>query len=171
MCYILVMKLSGFTLLELLIVIVVLGVLGAVIIPSFVDLEPETRQTMIFKVGGVMRTSIHLAQMKARAMGMEPAASNPAGGGGGGGAQAAFIIEIAAGSAELDWRNLCPESRAELGDRLTMLDYISIDPATTKFQTRVTNQSTWVGYELPPGQCYVVYDSFACTVTEVTNGC
>lgn len=106
-------------------------------------------------------------QSKARTIGPQPAASNP-----GGNQQNDFVIDTPFGSTEVDWRNLCPESRAEVGDALEMLDFTTIETGVGGLQTNAGNQYTRVGYDLTGGTgCHVEYDSFACTVTITTAGC
>lgn len=141
-------KPEGFTLIELVLVIVILGVLAAFALPRFADLSTSARLAALDSVEGTMKSTIGIVKTKARAQGLSPASANP-----GGNQQNDFIIETEAGLAEVDWRNLCPESRAELGNTLTMLDYLSIDETSTQFVTSVNNQFTRVGYDLT--SCYV----------------
>jgi len=162
---------DGFTLIELVLVIVVLGVLAAFALPRFADLSTSARLAALDSVEGTMKSAIGIVKAKARAQGLSPAGANPAQGGGNN-TQEGLIIETEAGRAEVDWRNLCPESRAESADALTMLDYLSIDETDSAFLTNVDNQFVQVGYDL--STCYVEYDSFGdpeCTVTTVTTGC
>lgn len=154
----------AFTLIELVLVLVVIGVLAAFALPRFVDLERQARISTLNGVAGSMRATIAIIQSKARAQGLSPAASNPVSGGN----QSGYLVTTEAGTSEVDWRNLCPESRAELGDTLDMPDHIGLS-GSGGLQQQVTNQSTWVGYDF--NTCTVIYDSFACTVTVVTNGC
>ncbi len=163
---------SGFTLLELILVIVILAVIAAIALPRFAALSSEARIASLESVAGTMKSTAAIVRSKAYLQGLSRAASNP---GGTGSEQTGYVIETEAGSSEVDWRNLCPESQAELGDTLTMLDYISLDGSSLK--TFVDNQFTRVGYNLPsePGPgCYVEYDSFGdpdCTVTLDVSGC
>lgn len=167
---------KGFTLIELVLVILVLGILAVVILPRFADLASDSRRAALDSVAGTMKSTIGIVKSKARAQGLSPASSNP-----GGTNQTGYIIETEAGRSEVDWRNLCPESEAEAADALTMLDYIAVDETDSRLETRVNNQFTQVGFELPDGDeedlnpgCYVQYDSFGdpdCTVTVVTNEC
>ena len=110
--------------------------------------------------------------MTAITQGLSVAATNP-----GGAAQS--IIDFGGETSEVDWRNLCPESRAELGDALTMEDFINLNTAGG-LSSQFNNQYTLVGYDIPGFSvptnqgCYIIYDSFGdpnCTVTVVTVDC
>jgi len=164
---------QGFTLIELVAVIVILGVLAVVALPRFTDLGTAAKQAALQGIAGSMKSAVNLAKAMARAQGLKPLASNP----GGGTAQSQFIIPVGNSSAEVDFRNLCPESRAELGGQLSMVDYINL--STGSMTSRTDNQYTFVGFELPSSPstssgCYVLYDSFGtpdCTITVVTVDC
>lgn len=163
---------QGFTLVELVMVIVILGILAAFALPRFASLSSDAREATLESIAGTMKSTIGIVKSKAYAQGLSRSGTNP-----GGSNQTGYIIETEAGRAEVDWRNLCPESRAETADALTMLDYISVDESDTLLKTFVNNQFTRVGFNLPsdPGPgCYVEYDSFGdpdCTVTKVVSGC
>lgn len=164
----------GFTLIELVLVVVILAVLAAFALPRFSDLSTDARLAALDSLAGTMKSTIGIVRSKAYAQGLSPAASNP-----GGNQQTGYVIETEAGRSEVDWRNLCPESRAEAADSLTMLDYISVDTNDSSLETFVNNQYTRVGFSLPAGSgsgpgCYVEYDSFGdpeCTVTQITSEC
>jgi len=165
---------QGFTLIELILVIVVLGVLASFALPKFFNLTESSRVSVINGVAGSMRSAAAIVKTRALVNGLTPASSNP-----GGSAQTGYLVTTEAGTSEVDWRNLCPESRAELGDTLIMADHIGLELA--KDLTVITdNQYTRVGYDIqnaaPPytSGCYVVYDSFGdpeCTVTTITLDC
>jgi len=165
---------DGFTLIELVLVIVILGVLAAFALPRFSDLSTDARLAALDSLTGTMKSTIGIVRSKAYAQGLSPAATNP-----GGNQQTGYVIETEAGRSEVDWRNLCPESRAEAADSLTMLDYISVDANDSSLETFFDNQYTRVGFSLPAGSgsgpgCYVEYDSFGdpeCTVTQITTEC
>ncbi len=163
---------------ELIAAIVLVAALAAIALPRFLDLREEARVTTLEGIAGSMRSTVLLVQSKARVSGLQTSVSNP-----GGNTQSDYVIDTAFGSSEVDWANLCPESRAELDDELTMLDFTTIRAGTGGLQTDFDNRYTRVGYDLPPGRCYVEYDSFGgssgsriggespCIITVVSDGC
>lgn len=162
----------GFTLIELVMVIVVLGILAAVALPKFANLSSSARISTLEGIEGAMRSTITIVKSRAYVSGLSIAASNP-------GNQSAFIVETEAGRSEVDWRNLCPESRAELGDALSMIDHIGLE-VSSDLTSITDNRYTRVGYDIQgsgpatANGCYVTYDSFGdpeCTVTVVSADC
>ncbi|GAC21091.1 prepilin-type N-terminal cleavage/methylation domain-containing protein [Paraglaciecola arctica] len=164
-------KNKGFTLIELIIVIVILGILAVVAAPKFIDISSDAKIAVLNSLSGQFKSTITLVQMKARVKGLKTAATNP------NGIQTDYIVDFGFGSVEIDWRNLCPESQGEGGDKLDMLDFLDI---SDDFETRVDNQYTLIGYQIPSSGtpttegCYLIYDSFGfpnCTVEIVTVDC
>ncbi len=164
---------AGFTLVEVVLVIVLLSLLSVAALPRALDLGQSARVATLEGIAGTMRSSAYLTRVKARAAGLQAVASNP-----GGNQQSEFLVDFPFGSAEVDWRNLCPESEAELGARLSMLDFLDLDGSGV--QALTNNQYTLVGFDIPGfsvptgAGCYVIYDSFGdpdCTVTVVTADC
>lgn len=185
------MQRNGFTLIELIVVIALLGVLSAVALPRLLDLQQSARVASINSIAGSMESAIAQVRSKAFIEGLTPSARNPSGS-----AQADYLIDFGFGSVEVDWGTLCPESRGEVGDALSMLDFLNLTPAD-ELTTAFGNRHTVIGYQhaftngqlasqslttLPSG-CYVIYDSFGrsgstcpaqgcqCTVRVVTDGC
>lgn len=60
---------SGFTLIELVAVIVLLGVLAVTALPRFIDLKSDAEVAVLESTAGAMRTGIQLAHAKWRALG------------------------------------------------------------------------------------------------------
>ena len=161
----------GFTLIELIIVIVILGILAVIAAPRLIDLSSEAKIASINSIASQVRAAASMVQNKARVKGLKIAA-NAAN-------QDQLIIDFGFGSAEVGWSNLCPESLAELGDRLTLIDFINL-PASDQLQTRVDNQYALIGYQVPASGvpinegCYLIYNSYTspnCTVTVVDVDC
>lgn len=165
-------QLLAFTLIELLAVILLLSVLSIIIIPKFIDFSRSAKIGTLQGIVGAMKSAASMVRLKAITSGLTPASSNP-------GNQSTLIVDFGNDSSEVDWRNLCPESIAELGDQLTMIDFINLQ-TSSGLTSLLNNQYTLVGYDIPGFSvptnqgCYVIYDSFgspACTVTLVTEDC
>lgn len=168
---------TGFTLIELILVIVLIGVLAAFALPKFADLGSSAKAATVESIGGTMRSTVAVVKSRAYASGLSVSETNPGGG------QSAYIVEIENVTSEVDWRNLCPESEAELGDAVTMFYFLSMeenDVSTAEagsLMTYTNNRYTRVGYDLDSdgiSTCFVEYDSFGdpdCTVTVTTTGC
>ena len=167
-----VMRQSGFSLIELVMVIVILGILAAFALPKFSDLSSSARIATLDGIAGAMKSTISIVRSQAYVQGLTVAAANPP-------SQSAYIVETDAGRSEVDWRNLCPESSAELGDALDMPDHIGLSE-TGDLVIEIDNRFTRVGYitqgggALTANGCYVSYDSFGdpnCTVDVTVTEC
>ena len=66
---------QGFTLIELVVVITILGILAAFAIPRFANLEVEARGAAVQGLGGSVRSAATLAHSLSLATGAAPAAS------------------------------------------------------------------------------------------------
>ncbi|MDX1472527.1 MAG: prepilin-type N-terminal cleavage/methylation domain-containing protein [Reinekea sp.] len=173
-------KQRGFTLIELIVVIIIIGILSAIFIPSYWEVSRQARIATLDGVSAAMRSAVAITRVKALSQGLEIAPSNPGNG------QQNYIVDVEGLSVEVDWRNLCPESIPEWGDALSdstlsMLDYIQLTANPTgldgDLKTEVDNQFTRVGYQFPSASklgCFVEYDSFGdpmCTVRMVIDDC
>lgn len=161
---------TGFTTIELVAVIVLLGILAAIALPRYSSATTQARIAALEGIAGTMRTTISLTKMKAKLAGLDAISSNPNAG------QSAYIIDTELGQSEVDFRNLCPESSAELGDALDMADHMKLS-LTADLTIATDNQFTRIGFDVSnslSSGCYVLYDSFGnpdCTVELVTTDC
>jgi len=62
-------KQNGFTLIELVVVIVILGILAAFAVPRFMGLEGEARASAIKSMGGTLMAAASMARAKCQAVG------------------------------------------------------------------------------------------------------
>ncbi|MEZ8393697.1 type II secretion system protein [Vibrio cyclitrophicus] len=162
------MKKNGFTLMELIIVVVILGVLAVTAAPRFLNIQESAREAVLEGVAGAMEGVITQVTSKAIIVGLNPDATNP-------GDQSNYVIDFGIGSVEVDWGTLCPESRGESGDKLNMLDFLTLSDDDSIISD-YGNRHTVVGYNQPfsdadlnsnnitddalPSGCYFIYDSF-----------
>jgi prepilin-type N-terminal cleavage/methylation domain-containing protein len=57
-------KSKGFTLIELVVVIVILGILSATALPKFINLQSDAHASVVAGTGGAVKSAISLAHMK-----------------------------------------------------------------------------------------------------------
>lgn len=164
---------AGFTLIELIIVIVVLGILSVVALPRFLDISSDAKIASLQELAKQAKSTTKLVQYKAILQGLQPLSTNPHA------QQTELLVDFGYGRVEVMYSNLCPESQGELGDGLDFLDFMDTS-FSDQISTRVDNQYTLFGYDVPTSGtptnqgCYIIYDSFAapqCTIEVVTADC
>jgi len=165
-------RLNGFTLIELIMVIVILGMLTAFAIPKFADISSSAKENTLKKIAGAMESTVAIIRSVAFTNGITPVSSYPSD-------QSVYLVETEAGQFELDWRNLCPEARGEMGDALDMGQHLDLKEGNG-LSVVLTNQYYRVGYDIrgtgpvTANGCYVTYDSFGdpiCTIDVVLTDC
>nr|WP_136249463.1 prepilin-type N-terminal cleavage/methylation domain-containing protein [Ningiella ruwaisensis] len=169
---------KGFTLVELVIVIVILGIITIVAAPRFIELGSDAKRASIKNLASQIKSTTQLVQNKARAGGLRPTSVNPYTITGSP-VQTEYLVDFGFGEVEVHYSSLCPESIAEGGDRLNLLDFMQ-GTIEADFETRIDNRYTLIGYQLPTSGismsqgCYVIYDSFApdnCSISVVDVDC
>lgn len=136
------MKQNGFTLIELVVVIVILGILAATAAPKFIDLSSDAKEATIENIAGSLKTASDLANMKARIKGCEK--------------DEKCDIEILQGTMEIEYGY--PEARGEGGD-LDIIDMIEFDEDAFTINDD-NNSNVEIGYDVEDdldGECYARY--------------
>ncbi|WP_102559309.1 type II secretion system protein [Vibrio lentus] len=167
------MKKNGFTLMELIVVITILGILAVTAAPRFLNIQESAREAVLEGVAGAMEGVITQVTSKAIIVGLNPSAENPDD-------QSNYVIDFGIGRVEVDWGTLCPESEGESGDALNMLHFLTLSDDDSII-SELGNRHTVVGFTQPfsladldrnnitddalPSGCYVLYDSFGGRVT------
>ncbi|WP_321530198.1 type II secretion system protein [uncultured Desulfuromonas sp.] len=119
---------KGFTLIELIVVIVILGILSAVAVPKFVDMQGEARRGVLEGIRGSWKSAVMMSHGKWLALGNSPASITVEG----------KTVEMTDGYPTASTENL-----ADLID----LDGLTvIDTDSDEFSATVTSGALYVNY-------------------------
>lgn len=147
-------KQAGFTLVELIVVIVVLGILAATALPKFVNVSTEARVASLNGIAGALRSSVALVQAKYYASG---ATTSPV-------TMADGVTTVAVGTSGAA-AGIPTGAAAGIGQALQSLDGFTPDYTTA---TAVTFRPTNGG----SATCQVTYNgSTGLVSTPTTSGC
>ena len=150
---------QGFTLIELILVIVIMGVLAAVGLPKFVNLSHDARTAAILSATGAIKTAVVLVNSKVQTSGA--AISNS-------------ITQLdVGGGALIDVQNGHPACTANGIAKAAGTDSRFVWYFGSSLCTLYPNMGTdGSGNTIYSGNCAVVYDPVAGgTWTPVTSGC
>lgn len=174
------MKKNGFSLVELVLVIVILGIVSVTAAPKFLNFQQSARISVIQGISGTMKSTITQVIAKSHLSGLSPIMAIPL-------SQADYLVDFPFGKVEVDWGSLCPESVGEEGAKLTMMDFLHLT-GDENIKSLAGNRYTVVGYNFPftdkreltaddlpilPTGCYAIYDSFGRSSPEQcpSGGC
>lgn len=144
------MKQKGFTLVELVVVIVILGILAAVALPRFVNLQTDARTAAVNGMAGALRSAVALVQAKYIAVGNTTATTVDIGN--------STTVNVNAGTG-------IPTGKAAgIGTALQSMDGFTADYTTS---TAVTFRPNNGG----GARCQAVYNGTTGAVSVTTSGC
>ena len=163
---------TGFTLIELVIVIVILGVLAATAAPKFINLQGDARIAVLDGVIGAIKGAQNQIHAKSLIAGTENV----------GAADGTSTGSVNALGGIVETSYGYPEAVADVGG-IDLVDVLDLSPDTFSFEVNGSGTKVFIGYELDSSNalmvddnCVVIYTEASTagglpTVSSVTTGC
>lgn len=151
-------KQSGFTLVELVVVIVILGILAAVALPRFINVTVDARRAAVNGVAGGLRSAVGLAQARYYATGLTGASATP--------------ITMADGTTVAVGTSLAA-SGVPLASATGIGQMMRCEPSPTTVCQGTTIDATYLTWTPPGGSanCQATYDPATGTVSTNISNC
>lgn len=155
-------KQQGFTLIELIIVIVILGILAVTAAPRFIDLQSDAKASTLTGVKAALQGASQLVYAKSAIAGKQSSST---------------AVDVTVNGAAVSTINGYPDATSitAVGDVATFLDLSSGDFDVINASTPTTNFIITFSGELEAANCFIRYTNAAAgaspTIAVTDTGC